>query len=99
MTGPWLGIPAIPRRSLRRHGPCDRPDRSRPDVVGGALALGYSAQASTVDLWTIEPGPLAPKDSDFKHTAQTWLFDVGMLALLTVVYAGFVGWRSRLKRH
>jgi ABC-type multidrug transport system ATPase subunit len=60
---------------------------------------GYAAQASTVDLWTIEPGPLAPKDSHFKHTAQTWLFDVGMLALLTIVYAGFVGWRSRLKRH
>lgn len=60
---------------------------------------GYAAQASTVDLWTIEPGPLAPKDSHFKHTAQTWLFDVGMLALLTIVYAGFVGWRSRLRRH
>ncbi|OBH54393.1 ABC transporter ATP-binding protein [Mycobacterium mantenii] len=60
---------------------------------------GYAAQASTVDLWAIEPGPLAPKDSHFKHTAQTWLFDVGMLALLTIVYAGFVGWRSRLKRH
>ncbi|OBJ10110.1 ABC transporter ATP-binding protein [Mycobacterium sp. 1165196.3] len=60
---------------------------------------GYAAQASTVDLWAIEPGPLAPKDRHFKHTASTWLFDVGMLALLTIVYAGFVGWRSRLKRH
>ncbi len=60
---------------------------------------GYAAQASTVDLWTIEPGALAPKDRHFKHTAGTWLFDVGMLVLLTVVYAGIVGWRSRLKRH
>ena len=60
---------------------------------------GYAAQASTVDLWTIEPGPLAPKDSHFKHTASTWLFDIGMLGVLTVVYASFVGWRSRLKRH
>jgi ABC-type multidrug transport system ATPase subunit len=60
---------------------------------------GYAAQASTVDLWTIEPGPLAPKDRHFKHTAGTWLCDVGMLVLLTVVYAGIVGWRSRLKRH
>jgi ABC-type multidrug transport system ATPase subunit len=60
---------------------------------------GYAAQASTVDLWTIEPGPLAPKDSHFKHTAGTWLFDVGMLAALTVVYGGIVGWRSRLKRY
>jgi ABC transport system ATP-binding/permease protein len=60
---------------------------------------GYAAQASTVDLWTIEPGPLAPKDRHFKHTASTWLFDVGMLGVLTIVYASFVGWRSRLKRH
>ena len=60
---------------------------------------GFAAQASTVDLWTIEPGPIAPKDRHFKHTAGTWLFDVGMLVLLTVVYAGVVGWRSRLKRH
>jgi ABC transport system ATP-binding/permease protein len=60
---------------------------------------GFAAQASTVDLWTIEPGPAAPKDSHFKHTAGTWLFDVGMLGVLTLVYAGFVGWRSRLKRH
>ncbi len=60
---------------------------------------GYAAQASTVDLWTIEPGPLAPKDRHFKHTAGTWLFDVGMLVLLTAVYAGVVGWRSRLRRH
>jgi ABC-type multidrug transport system ATPase subunit len=59
---------------------------------------GYAAQASTVDLWTIEPGPLAPKDRHFKHTASTWLFDVGMLGVLTIFYAGFVGWRSRLKR-
>jgi hypothetical protein len=60
---------------------------------------GFAAQASTVDLWTIEPGPIAPKDSHFKHTAGTWLFDVGMLLVLTIVYASFVGWRSRLKRH
>jgi ABC transport system ATP-binding/permease protein len=59
---------------------------------------GYAAQASTVDLWTIEPGPLAPKDRHFKHTAGTWLFDVGILAGSTIIYASFVGWRSRLKR-
>jgi ABC-type multidrug transport system ATPase subunit len=60
---------------------------------------GYAAQASTVDLWTIEPGPLAPKDSHFKHTAHTWLFDMAALGILTLVYGSFVGWRSRLKRH
>jgi ABC transport system ATP-binding/permease protein len=60
---------------------------------------GYAAQASTVDLWTIEPGPLAPKDSHFKHTAHTWLFDMAALGILTLVYGSFVGWRSRLKHH
>jgi ABC transport system ATP-binding/permease protein len=59
---------------------------------------GYAAQASTVDLWTIEPGPLAPKDRHFKHTAGTWLFDVGILAGSTIIYASIVGWRSRLRR-
>jgi ABC-type multidrug transport system ATPase subunit len=60
---------------------------------------GYAASASTVDLWTVMPGPVGQKDSHFKHTAGTWLFDMGMLAVLSLVYAGFVGWRSRLKRH
>jgi ABC transport system ATP-binding/permease protein len=60
---------------------------------------GYAASGSTVDLWTVMPGPLGPKDSHFEHTAGAWLFDIGMLALLSVVYAGFVWWRSRLKRH
>jgi ABC-type transport system involved in multi-copper enzyme maturation permease subunit len=60
---------------------------------------GYAASASTVDLWTVVPGEISPKDSHFKHTAGTWLFDMGMLAVLSVIYAGFVWWRSRLKRH
>jgi ABC transport system ATP-binding/permease protein len=59
---------------------------------------GYAAQASTVDLWTVAPGPQSPRDSHFKHTAATWLFDMGMLALLSVVYAALVRWRIRLKR-
>jgi ABC-type transport system involved in multi-copper enzyme maturation permease subunit len=60
---------------------------------------GYAASGSTVDLWTVVPGEIVPKDSHFKHTAGTWLFDMGMLAVLSVIYAGFVWWRSRLKRH
>jgi hypothetical protein len=60
---------------------------------------GYAAQASTVDLWAIEPGPLAPKDSHYKHTAHTWLLDMGTLGILTLVYGSIVGWRSRLKHH
>ena len=58
---------------------------------------GYAAQASTVDLWTVAPGPQSPRDSHFKHTSLTWLFDMGMLALLSLVYAALVRWRIRLK--
>ena len=60
---------------------------------------GYAASASTVDLWTLTPGPVGSKDSHFKHEPGTWLFDMGMLALLSVLYGGVVWWRSRLKRH
>ncbi len=60
---------------------------------------GYAASASTVDLWTVMPGPLGSKDSHFKHTAGAWLFDMAMLAVLSAIYAGIVWWRNRLKRH
>ncbi|BBZ45671.1 ATP-binding cassette domain-containing protein [Mycobacterium parmense] len=59
---------------------------------------GYAAQASTVDLWTVAPGPQSPRDSHFQHTAGTWLFDMAMLAVLSVCYTGVVSWRIRLKR-
>jgi ABC transport system ATP-binding/permease protein len=60
---------------------------------------GYAASASTVDLWTVVPGEISPKDSHFKQTAGTWIFDMVMLGVLSVGYASFVWWRSRLKRH
>ncbi|OBH59859.1 ATP-binding cassette domain-containing protein [Mycobacterium sp. E2479] len=59
---------------------------------------GYAAQGSTVDLWTVSPGPQSPRDSHFEHTAAAWLFDMGMLAVLTVAYAALVRWRIRLTR-
>ncbi|MCA2243469.1 ATP-binding cassette domain-containing protein [Mycobacterium sp. WUMAC-067] len=59
---------------------------------------GYAAQASTVDLWTVSPGPQSPRDSHFEHTPAAWLFDMGMLAVLTVGYAALVRWRIRLTR-
>ncbi|MCV7244460.1 ATP-binding cassette domain-containing protein [Mycobacterium mantenii] len=59
---------------------------------------GYAAQGSTVDLWTVSPGPQSPRDSHFEHTPVAWLFDMGMLAVLTVVYAALVRWRIRLTR-
>jgi hypothetical protein len=37
-----------------------------------------------------------PKDSHWKHTASAWSFDIAMLAVLALVYAGFVRWKIRL---
>ncbi|OBH97362.1 FHA domain-containing protein [Mycobacterium sp. E2733] len=59
---------------------------------------GYAASASTVDILKIDTHKIFPQDSHFKHTPGAWLFDMAMLALLSMVYAGFVRWRIRLKR-
>ena len=53
--------------------------------------------ASTVDLTTRVPGPLTPKDRWWEHTASSWLFDMAMLAVLSVGYVSFVRWKIRLK--
>lgn len=60
---------------------------------------GFAASASTIDLNTVEPGPFSPKDSHWNHTTGAWLLDMAMLGVLAVVYAGFVWWKIRLKRH
>ena len=59
---------------------------------------GYAASASTVDLRTVAPGPLSPRDSHFKHTSGAWLFDMAMLVALSVIYSVIVRWRIRLER-
>lgn len=38
-----------------------------------------------------------PDDSLWKHTSGTWLFNMAMLAGLSVFYIGFVRWKIRLK--
>jgi hypothetical protein len=43
------------------------------------------------------PGPLTPKDSHWKHTSGTWLFDMGMLVVLSFGYLTFVRFKIRLK--
>ena len=58
---------------------------------------GFAASASTVDLTTLVPGPLTPKDRWWEHTASSWLFDMAMLAVLSVGYVSFVRWKIRLK--
>jgi ABC-type multidrug transport system ATPase subunit len=55
---------------------------------------GLAATASTADLSNTVVG--VPKDAHWKHTASAWAFDVVMLGVLSVLYAGFVRWKIRL---
>ncbi|SPM32680.1 ABC transporter ATP-binding protein, partial [Mycobacterium rhizamassiliense] len=57
---------------------------------------GYAASASTINLRGLVP--IGPKDSHWAHTSNAWLLDMGMLAVLSVVYSAIVWWRIRLKR-
>ncbi len=59
---------------------------------------GYAAAASTVDLRHLVPGSLIPQDRLWQHTSHVWLFDMAMLAALSVCYGGFVRWKIRLNR-
>lgn len=58
---------------------------------------GFAASASTVDLTTLSHAPQIPRDSHWKHTPSAWLFDMGMLAFISIFYLGFVRWKIRLK--
>jgi ABC-type multidrug transport system ATPase subunit/pSer/pThr/pTyr-binding forkhead associated (FHA) protein len=55
---------------------------------------GVSAMASTVDLTNLVPGV---QDTHWKHSASAWLFDMAMLLVLALLFAGFVRWRLRRK--
>jgi ABC transport system ATP-binding/permease protein len=57
---------------------------------------GHAAAASTVDLRVLEPDP-GPQDVHWGHMPGAWLFDMAMLAVLCLVYGGFVRWKLRLK--
>lgn len=59
---------------------------------------GYAASAATVNLRELVPGSVSPEDSHWTHSTTAWSFDMAMLAALSVVYAGVVWWRIRLKR-
>jgi len=58
---------------------------------------GFASSASTVDLIRLVPGPLTPKDQHWEHTSGAWMFDMAMLAAISVFYLCFVRWRIRLK--
>jgi ABC-type multidrug transport system ATPase subunit len=58
---------------------------------------GFAASASTVDLNTLVPGPLTPKDHWWEHRAAVWWFDMAMLAGLSLAYLTLVRFKIRLK--
>ncbi|UXA19145.1 ATP-binding cassette domain-containing protein [Mycobacterium sp. SMC-4] len=57
---------------------------------------GFASSASTIDLIRLVPGPLTPQDRHWEHTSGAWLFDMAMLALISIFYLTFVRWRIRL---
>ncbi|MEE6138614.1 FHA domain-containing protein [Mycobacterium sp. 050128] len=59
---------------------------------------GYAAAAATVDLRHLVPDSLLAQDRFWQHTLNTWLFDMGVLAGLSLFYFGFVRWKIRLRR-
>ncbi len=59
---------------------------------------GYAAASSTVDVRHLVPGTLVSQDRWWQHSPGAWLFDMGMLAALSVFFTGFVRWRIRLHR-
>ncbi|MEZ0050446.1 ABC-type multidrug transport system ATPase subunit [Mycobacterium sp. MAA66] len=58
---------------------------------------GFASSASTVALRDLVPPPITQKDALWDHTLRSWLFDMGMLFGLSLVYVGFVRWKIRLK--
>ncbi len=54
---------------------------------------GFAATASTADLTHLVAG--IADDTHWHRTASTWLFDMTMLAMLAVLFAGVAWWRIR----
>jgi ABC transport system ATP-binding/permease protein len=55
---------------------------------------GVAATASSVDLANLVP---TVNDPLWQHSASVWLFDIAMLAVLALLYTGFVRWLLRRK--
>ncbi|MGV9802624.1 FHA domain-containing protein [Mycobacterium sp. NPDC003449] len=58
---------------------------------------GFAATSSTVGLTDMVKPPIMPDDALWKHTSGAWLFNMAMLAGLSIFYIGFVRWKIRLK--
>jgi ABC-type multidrug transport system ATPase subunit len=58
---------------------------------------GFASTASTVGLTDMVKPPILPDDSLWKHTSGAWLFNMAMLAGLSIFYITFVRWKIRLR--
>lgn len=60
---------------------------------------GFAAGASSVDFPHLVKVPQVPTDDRWwQHSKHIYLFDMGMLALLSVAYVVYIRWHIRLKR-
>jgi ABC-type multidrug transport system ATPase subunit len=60
---------------------------------------GYAAGASSIDFPDLVKVKQIPtNDPIWQHSKHIFLFDMGMLAALSLFYAGYVRWSIRLKR-
>jgi ABC transport system ATP-binding/permease protein len=60
---------------------------------------GYAAGASSIDFPSLVKVKQIPtNDPIWQHSKHIFLFDMGMLAALSLFYAGYVRWSIRLKR-
>jgi len=60
---------------------------------------GYAAGASSIDFPDLVKVKQIPtNDPIWQHSKHIFLFDMGMLAALSIFYAGYVRWTIRLRR-
>ncbi len=60
---------------------------------------GYAAGASSIDFPSLVKVPQIPtNDPIWQHSKHIYLFDMFMLAVLSMVYAGYIRWHIRLRR-
>jgi ABC transport system ATP-binding/permease protein len=60
---------------------------------------GFAAGASSIDFPSLVKVPQIPtNDPIWQHSKHIYLFDMFMLAALSIFYAGYIRWHIRLKR-